>query len=439
MVFAPPQHGKSELVSRRLPAYILGRYPDVSVIACSYSADLSQRMSRDTQRIIDDSRYHTLFPETQINARNFKTGAGADAVRKADIFEVVGHKGLYRSAGVGGGITGMGADFGIIDDPLKDDEQAYSPTVREKVLDWYRGTFYTRLRKNARVLLTMTRWHRGDLAGALLDAAKQERGDRWTVLQFEGLRTTADNENDKRAVDEPLWEEFKSQADLHQIKMTLGPTRWAAMYQQDPRQEGGAEWPESFFGPEIWFTEWPNDPLVKVVALDPSKGVGSKHGDYSAFAMVALGRDGVFYVDANMANDRHCSILVDTSIEIQRTFGPQYFGFEVNQFQELLANDVQRRAAETAIPVPICTIDNRINKEVRIRRLTPYLSRGQLRFKGGSKGAELLVNQMRDFPLAEHDDGPDALEMAMRILVEKSVGAGDDRGDNLFGDVGARY
>jgi predicted phage terminase large subunit-like protein len=201
----------------------------------------------------------------------------------------------------------------------------------------------------------------------------------------------------------------------------------------------GAEWPAEFFPDSIWFTEWPHEPLVKVVALDPSKGVGSKHGDYSAFAMVALGRDGVFYVDCDMANDRHCGILVDTSIEIQRTFQPHYFGFEVNQFQQLLADNVKTAAGVSGVPVPICTIDNRVNKELRIRRLTPYLSQGLLRFKGGSKGAELLVNQMRDFPLGEHDDGPDALEMAMRILAEKSGRPVDNLGPNLLNAVGATY
>lgn len=200
----------------------------------------------------------------------------------------------------------------------------------------------------------------------------------------------------------------------------------------------GAEWPAEFFPPEIWFTEWPVDPLVKCVALDPSKGVGSKHGDYSAFVMVALGKDGIFYCDADMANDRHCSILVDTAVEIQRRFNPRFFGFEINQFQELLVDDVQHAAAVSGVPVPICTIDNRVNKEVRIRRLTPYLSRKLLRFQGGSSGAELLVNQMRDFPLGEHDDGPDALEMALRILTEMSTGGRDGMGSNLLDAIGAR-
>jgi predicted phage terminase large subunit-like protein len=200
----------------------------------------------------------------------------------------------------------------------------------------------------------------------------------------------------------------------------------------------GAAWPAEFFPPEIWFTEWPYEPLVKVAALDPSKGVGSKHGDYSAFVMVALGQDGTFYIDADMANDRHPSILVEMSIEIQRTFKPNYFGFEVNQFQQLLADNVQQAAAVAGVPVPICALDNRVNKELRILRLTPDLSQGLLRFRGGSPGAELLVNQMRDFPLGEHDDGPDALEMAMRILKEMSTVRSDGMGDNLLDAVGAR-
>jgi PBSX family phage terminase large subunit len=207
----------------------------------------------------------------------------------------------------------------------------------------------------------------------------------------------------------------------------------------------GAEWPSEFFPDSIWFDDWPTKPLVKAVALDPSKGVGSKHGDYSAFVMVALGRDGVFYIDADMANDRHCSTLVDMSIEIQRTFQPQFFGFEVNQFQELLMDDVKRASAVSGVPIPTCGIDNRINKDVRIRRLTPFLSRGELRFKAEClapgqkpKRAQLLVNQMRDFPEGEHDDGPDALEMALRILTEMSTGGRDGMGDNMLMAQGVR-
>jgi len=114
----------------------------------------------------------------------------------------------------------------------------------------------------------------------------------------------------------------------------------------------------------------------------------------------------------------HCNVdwdITDTALEIQRKFRPDWFGIEANQFQQLLASDIQQRSVELSIPIPFYTIQNNVNKLVRIRRLTPLLSQGMLRFKGGSPGARLLVEQLRDFPNGDHDDGPDALEMAIRL------------------------
>jgi predicted phage terminase large subunit-like protein len=202
----------------------------------------------------------------------------------------------------------------------------------------------------------------------------------------------------------------------------------------------GAEWPADFFGPEIWFNDYPRDCcFMKTAAWDPSKGRGSKYGDYSAFVTVMLCTDGVFYVDAQLTNDRPLNVGVETVIEIQRRFQPHYFGIEANQFQELLVDDVTDAGAKAGVPVPVVPIDNRVNKEVRILRLTPYLSRKLLRFKGGSPGAERLVDQMRDFNKGLHDDGPDALEMAIRLLEENCGGHDDGLGGNLLDAVGATY
>jgi len=148
----PPRNGKSQIVSRHLPAYLLGRNPDARIIACSYSADLAQAMNRDVQRIIDDPLYHELFPDTTLSGSNVRTVAG-NFLRNSDVFEIVGHKGVYLSAGIGGGITGRGADYALIDDPVKNREEANSPTYRERIWDWYRSTLYTRLEKGGKILI----------------------------------------------------------------------------------------------------------------------------------------------------------------------------------------------------------------------------------------------------------------------------------------------
>lgn len=236
LVFMPPRSGKSELVSRRLPAYIFGVQPDAHIISCSYSADLSSRMNRDVQRIIDSPRYKYLFPDTRLNASNVRTDAQGSYLRNSDVFEIVGHTGMYRSAGVGGGITGLGADFGIIDDPVKNQEEAMSSTYREKMWEWYTSTFYTRLEKDGRLLLTMTRWHEDDLAGRIVENMKTG-GEEWTIINLPAIAEGDDQIG--RAVGEALWPNRFPLETLSQIKATLGSFWWSALYQQRPSAEEG--------------------------------------------------------------------------------------------------------------------------------------------------------------------------------------------------------
>ncbi len=155
---APPRSGKSELTSRRFPAYAFGRYPDLQIIATSYGADLSQRFNRDVQRIIDDDVYRQVFPETTLFGKNVRNTAKGSYIRTSDLFEIVGHKGAYRSCGVGGGITGTGADILVIDDPVKDRASANSVTIRNAIWDWYTSTAYTRLSPGGGIVVMQTRW-----------------------------------------------------------------------------------------------------------------------------------------------------------------------------------------------------------------------------------------------------------------------------------------
>lgn len=240
IICAPPRNGKSELVSRRLPALALGKNPDLQIISCSYSADLSSRMNRDVQRIMDSQEYKTLFPGTRLNEGNVRTVAGS-AMRNSDIFEVVGRLGAYRSAGVGGGITGMGAHLAVVDDPIKNQEEADSPVYREKVWDWYTSTLYTRLEKNGAILVTLTRWHEDDLAGRLIKHAKNNPdADQYKVVMLPAVQDGPPNEYDHRQMDEPLWPGKYSRASLRRIEAVVGPRQWVSLYMQKPSPKGGS-------------------------------------------------------------------------------------------------------------------------------------------------------------------------------------------------------
>jgi predicted phage terminase large subunit-like protein len=233
IICAPPQHGKSELVSRRFPGYALGANPDLRIIATSHTAALAQRFSTELQRIMESEAYHRVFPHTQIAARFANAGR---ATRRSDFWEVVGHRGSYRAAGVEGAITGMGADILIVDDPIKDEEAANSIVTRNKIWDWFTSTAYTRLSNGGGVVIIMTRWHEDDLVGRLL-AAAQQNGEEYKLVSFPAI---AEIDEPNRRAGEPLSVERFSLDSLRSIQRTLGCYKWAALYQQRPGPAEGA-------------------------------------------------------------------------------------------------------------------------------------------------------------------------------------------------------
>ena len=234
MVFVPPQHGKSELVSRKLPAWALGWNPQTKIVGTSYAASLAQSFSRSIQRIIDSPEYHEVFPATFLNSQNVSTDARRGYLRNIDIFETVGHGGFYKAVGIGGGLTGTPVDLGIIDDPVKDAMEAASPTYRERVWSWYTDVFTTRLHNSSKIVFVMTRWHEDDLAGRLLE----REGDKWTVISIPAIREDLELKEDPRQIGEALWEERHSLERLREAE-AQSPRTFAALYQQHPTIDGG--------------------------------------------------------------------------------------------------------------------------------------------------------------------------------------------------------
>lgn len=178
----------------------------------------------------------------------------------------------------------------------------------------------------------------------------------------------------------------------------------------------GAEWPPEYFPPSIWFDDWPRSLTIKTIGLDPSKGKDAKSGDYSAIISLGRCKDGILWCEADLAR-RTAEVIIDATLERQREFQADAVAVETNQFQELLAIQMAAKARQRGMPLPIVQVVNTVNKQVRIRRLGPYLARREIRFRN-TKGTRLLVEQLREFPEGQHDDGPDALEMALRSMIE---------------------
>ncbi len=478
MVFMPPQHGKSELVSRRFPAYILGRNPDLRLICASHTNELAVSMNRDVQRIMTSNAYARVFPETALlgsprpYAQEGQIGQRGQGVRAAisprllgegaaisprflgeeqgvraaisprfpgegqgvrarplarrtmDLFEILGRRGSLRSAGVGNSIAGNSADGAIIDDPFGKREDADSPAMRQRVWDWYANDLYTRLSADAWIVLTHTRWHRDDLAGRLLRKMADRSADRWDVLCLPAVREEGPADAcDQRRPGEPLWPQFKSARDLEIIRQQ-DARAYAALYQQSPTDASAAEWAPELFGDWIWVSpeKWPKQFDLKVVCVDASKGRNDKQGDYSAIVFLGVPADGLLYVDAIVERIPLDQIVRKTVVFCDER-KPDFVGIEAEQFQELLVHEFRRQCGQQFTerwPTYTMRTQN-VPKVARIRRLSQYVINRELRFRADSPGCRLLVDQLMDFPLAEHDDGPDALEMCTRLPVERHV------------------
>lgn len=234
MVFVPPQHGKSEIVSRKFPAWALGYNPKIKIVGTSYAVSLAHGFSRAIQRTIDSTEYREVFPATFLNSQSVANDAKRGYLRNIDIFETVGHGGFYKAVGIGGGLTGTPVDLGIIDDPVKDALEAASPTYRERVWSWYTDVFLTRLHNNSKIVFIMTRWHEDDLAGRLLD----REPDKWTVVCIPAIREDMEQKEDPRRIGEALWEERHSLERLKEAEQQ-SPRTFAALYQQHPTVDGG--------------------------------------------------------------------------------------------------------------------------------------------------------------------------------------------------------
>jgi predicted phage terminase large subunit-like protein len=423
MVFMPPRHGKSELVSRRFPAYILGHDPNAHIIACSYGADLASRMNRDVQRIIDAPEYGQVFPKTRLYGSNVRTIARGSWLRNSDIFEVVEYQGVYRSAGVGGGITGMGFTYGIIDDPIKNREEADSETIREKIWEWFTSTFYTRQHRDARILITLTRWHEDDLGGRLLElAANDPKADQWSVLR---LPAVADEDqptdDDPRTMGDPLWPDRFGLDMLGKIQAT-DHRQWEALYQQRPRALAG-----DYFK-RAWFEIVPAIPVncTFVRYWDLASGE-SENNDRTIGVLMARDPGGYFYIVDVVrgrwnAKDRNSTILQTAALDHQKHGHVETHIEQAPGLSKEPTDDLVRQLAGYAVYADRVTKD----KESRAQPLQAQCQAGNVKIVYADWNRPWL-DVMCDFPTGKHDDDVDATSGAFnKLAIAVTVQEDDD-------------
>lgn len=389
---APPQHGKSDIVSRYLPAFFFGLYPDKRMAGLSYGKDLASDMNRDVQRIMMSEEYCNLFPDSALNSRRVVT-IDVEAKRNSETFEIVGHKGSYIAQGVGGPLTGKKVDCGIIDDPIKNAKEALSATVKIGVWNWYISTFLTRLSKDSGQIIMATRWAVDDLSGRILS-----HYDRAVSLSFKAI----DDEG------KPLIPELHPLAKLQETKKILGEYFWSAMYQQSPIAQGGNIFKLEWFK---WYRELPKMRTKRIYADTALKT--SEKNDYSVMQCWGTGYDGHLYL-IDQIRDRWEApeLLVQARNFYKKHDGRD--GVRVSAFK------VEDKASGTGLiqtlkreGVPIVAIQRNIDKATRYYDAAPTVEAGLIHLPEDAPYILDFTTEIVAVPTAPHDDQADPMADAI--------------------------
>lgn len=395
MIQMPPRHGKSQLTTINFPAWYLGKHPEKEIITASYSSDLAQDFGAKTRDLVNSDNYHDIF----------ETTLRADEQAKGKWRTTEG--GTYISTGVGGPITGRGADVLIIDDPFKNREEADSEVIREKIWNWYISTAYTRLEKGGSVIIIATRWHLDDLIGRLLKA-EEEGGDEWVLVSFPAI---AIEEEECRKIGEPLWSyKFPLEA-LENIKKNIGPYEWSSLYQQTPILTEGQEFKNN------WMT-YRDEKEVRAMdtrnylTVDPALSQKSS-ADYTGFCDNSVDKENFWNLKA-WREKLDPKDLVEKLFFLQGLRNYEKIGIEKTQYTDGLKPyiDDQMRKRNTFLPIEPLSHKGTA-KEIRVRGLIPrYASRSIIHIKGE---CHALEEELFTFPKGMTDDVIDATAYQLQL------------------------
>ena len=442
-VLAPRGAAKSTLATLAFPlrAAVEGREPYVWIVSDTRH-QAAAHLENLKAELLENARLAADYP--QAAGRGPVWRSGAVRLRNGVAIEAFGTGQRIR-----GRRRGAFRPTLIVCDDLENDGHALSAAARRRSREWFHAALLKAGTPQTNVVHLATALHHDALALRLA------RTPGWISCTYraivcwpqqmtlwhawEALYTDLANpryrqaarafyEANRAAMDAGaavLWPEVEDLYTLMTMRAEGGRRAFDREKQNEPLRPDECEWPEEYFSDALWFDDWPPVRL-SVLALDPSKGSDSRRGDYSAFVLVGVDEEGLLYVEADLAR-RPVERIVEDAVELVRRFRPTAVGVEANQFQELLAGQLGTalRAAGLTDVEP-WLLHNRQAKAVRIRRLGPLLAAGRLRFHAASPGTRLLVEQLRDFPLADHDDGPDALEMALRLAAELLTGQPED-------------
>jgi len=403
MLFMPPRHGKSTLASVAFPAWHLGRHPDHEFISCSYSGSLAMSFSRKVRQLLREPVYKNVFEKSRLDkdsqsVESWQTTQG----------------GGYVAAGVGGGITGKGANVLVIDDPVKNREDAESDNNRAATWDWYTSTAYTRLSPGGGILVILTRWHDDDLAGRLLKQA-EDGADQWEVIRYPAI---AEIDENFRKQGESLHPERYNVDALEQIRKAIGPRDWSALYQQNPVSDEG----DYFSRDMIRYYEYDEIDTAELnyyCAWDLAIGQRDRN-DYSVGIVVGVDEYDNLYVVDVVRGKYDGFELVEQILDLYETWRPGIVGIERGHIEMALGPFLQKRTRERGLSEAYFKDlkVGRRDKEARARAIQGRMQQGMVYFPKDAVWTGTMVAELLRFPNGAHDDQVDALAWIGLMMTE---------------------
>ena len=389
----PPRHTKSEFASYLLPAWFLGKFPHKKVIQCSNTAELAVGFGRKVRNLVDGETYAKIFPNVALRTDSKAAGRWATNAN-----------GDYFAIGVGGTVTGKGADLLIIDDPHSEQEAALAagdPSVYDKVHEWFTSGPRQRLQPGGAIVIVMTRWGKRDLTGRVLQSMIERDGDEWEVISLPAIMPSGLS----------LWPEFWALPELEKLKNELPISKWSAQYQQDPSAEEGAIVKREWW--KVWEQERPPQCAFIIQSWDTAF-TKNERSDYSACTTW-----GVFYMNEN-ENDPHV-ILLDAlkerlefpelktrALEMYKEWEPDAFIVEAKASGAPLVFELRRMG----IPVQEFTPTRGNDKITRVNSVSDLFASGKI-WAPRKRWAEEVIEEMAAFPNSDHDDLVDSATQAL--------------------------
>jgi len=387
----PPRHTKSEFASYLLPAWFLGKFPHKKVIQTAHTAELSVGFGRKVRNLVDQDVYKDIFP-----------GVGLQADSKAAGRWNTNKGGEYFAIGVGGAVTGKGADLLIIDDPHSEQEAALAatnPEIYDKVYEWYTSGPRQRLQPGGSIVIVMTRWSKRDLTGRVMKDSVQRGGDEWELIEFPAILPSGN----------PLWPEFWSLDELSALKEELPNSKWQAQYQQQPTSEEGA------IVKREWWKLWEKDDPPRCDFIIQSWDTAyetTTRSDYSACTTWGVwtteeGETNIILLDAYKARLEFFE-LKKKVLELHKEYEPDALIVEKKVSGISLYQELRRMG----VPVSEFTPSKGNDKITRLNSDSDIIQSGRV-WVPNTRWAEELIDEIAAFPAGEHDDYVDATTLAL--------------------------